>query len=148
MQVFATVDDEGTITGFYPQELFPSPPSGSVEIPETDWKDHLKGNLRKRQSGSWVPFQEALTQEELDEQAAQVAHDEAVVTGIRYRGKTIPFTDADFAMLEQGKSAVGAGARNVGLRFSNGVKMKVAAPVYLSFYDDYILARNALFGGN
>jgi hypothetical protein len=54
--VFALFDKDGYPIGFYPSDIWPEPPKGSVEISIAQWREFLDNQgYRKYVDGNVVP---------------------------------------------------------------------------------------------
>lgn len=57
MQYYATFDENGSPTAFYPDDVHPSAPDGAVQITEEQWREFIDNQgLRRWQNGTVVIY--------------------------------------------------------------------------------------------
>jgi hypothetical protein len=54
VRIFATLNDDGTPNGFYPSDIWPTPPESAVEISPDDWREFLDYQGQRRWDGQRV----------------------------------------------------------------------------------------------
>jgi hypothetical protein len=54
VRIFATLNEDGTPSGFYPSDVCPTPPAGAVEISPDDWREFLDYQGYRRWDGHRV----------------------------------------------------------------------------------------------